>query len=621
MKFFIRLCGVTILALALLLPGALAEAVSAGWRLGAGMGSAKLWVGQQQNRDGLLVYCTDFERGAPDAQAKYTDGHQGGFVRSDGSVLSAHENAAISYLLLRWGKSKDNATAAAVQLAIWSLSSSGRAWGSPGMAQILAEAALPASVVALGRSLTDQALRYAGPYRVTAKLVRPGAAEVQVFSSTGVQTPGLAVQLTTSGSLKLSGGPSHWLSTNQSQLVPVQRTDFGKGSLTAMITAAPLPILRWLQPAAAGQQRLITSAVTGLVTGSLTVPAATAFQAVVRTTTSTASLSGPGKLHDNLVISTTAAGPWLQDPGTGKPVQATVVSTLWGPFKTPPVEAAVAPSGAPTVGTVSTNISGTGQYSTTELAVSAPGYYVWTERIDALSARPSSARDYLKPWSGRFGLAPETTLLRWSPVLTTELSGHLATVGSKIVDRLSVAAAPPTTRGVQVTLSMYGPLPVQPEQSKDVPPGSPLLTKLTLPLADGATANFGSLNKVGCYTVVATLPESAAVNSFHDDFGEPSETVCLQTAPAAPPQVVVPKHPQAPARVPVSAAKPVPVQAAIPLANPLAPHPEAPPQLAATGTTAEGGFALGAAVLIGSGISLLLVARGRKLGRLGKHRG
>lgn len=540
-----RLLSSTVTAIALaglLLAWAIApvQAVAPGWRLAAGLGSANLFVGQQVNDDGVIAYCSDYELLGPGYSGGYRESSPGGFVRSDGSALSEQQNGALSYLLLRWGPSNDNETAAAVQLSVWALSSPGREWGSSGMQEIIRKADLPESAVALGRSLTEQSLAYAGPYRIELDLRSASEARASLLTPAGTQVPGLGMQARAGGSLQFAAAGSEysWVTGSGPEVLPLQRLAFGVGSLSAEVAAAPMTAINWLIPNSPKAQRLITTGVTGKLEAVARLAAKQAFQPLVATQTSESRITAPGALYDNLTVSAADGTGWLTDPMSGDPVRLEVVSTLWGPFPERPSESAEIPGGAPEAGSVRSLVSGPGEYRTASIPVSDPGYYVWTERIDPSSAVPESARDFVKPWQSVFGKASETSLLTWSPTLSTELSSHEVTPGSTVTDRVSVSGLPPAAvrNPVPLTLRMYGPLPQLPAQTSDIPEQSPLFQTKTVPAVDGVTAEFGPLLDPGCYTVVASFDASEELEAWQSDFGEPSETVCVQASPA----VVVP---------------------------------------------------------------------------------
>lgn len=588
MKRIIRILAITVTLAALLLTWAIApvQAIASGWRFAAGIGSAQFFVGQQINNEGLLAYCTDYEMFSPDYGGNYQEAPPGNFVRSDGTALTEQENAALSYLLHRWGQTTDNATAAAVQLSVWAFSSARRGWDTPGMQEILNRARLPETVVALGRSLTEQSIRYAGPYQITAQLTPSGPVIATLVNPAGLAVPGLELSATATGSLRFpeatASNKISWLSTDSPRELAVQRTGFDAGSVHVESAAAPTPILNWLIPSVAKAQRLITSGVTSTLSATARLKADTAFQPLVATKTSNQRLVGPGSLYDDLLVSTAADAPWLNDPATNQPVQVTATSTLWGPFAQRPVESAEIPVDAIPVGSVSTLISGPGEYQTAALPVASPGYYVWTEEIDPAGAVPAAAKNFVEPWQSAFGTASETSLLIWTPTLSTQLSSHNVLPGSIVTDRVSLRGMPPSGAAengnlAQLTLTMYGPLAEKPVQTEKVPVGSQPFQTKTVQALDGATVEFGPLQEPGCYTVVASIPGSEQLNALQSDFGEPSETVCVDQVPAAivPPAAVV-------------------------------------DELAATGPSEMQGIMIFAAALLGTGLACMALVRQRR---------
>ncbi|AJT42530.1 hypothetical protein [Psychromicrobium lacuslunae] len=599
--------GLVIALCCLLLPIGQASAISTGWRLGAGLGSAALWVGQQRNAEGLLVYCTDYEKHSPGVNESYVAVKEGSFVRSDGVRLSPQQNSALSYLLLRWGRTHDNLTAAAVQLSIWALTSPGRSWHSPGMSQIIAKGSLPAAAVSLGLSLTEQSLRFAGPYRIAMAMSRPGAASVSILGASGASVPGLAVRLKSSGTLSVAGKDQLWTSTATAHMVPVQRTGFGAGSLQVAVDQAPAAALQWLVPKSKTTQRLISSEVTSPVQATLKVQALS-MKPVVHTETSAKVLSGTAELNDTLTVSL-AAGPaggqtWLIDPQSNKPVELRVISMLWGPLNARPRESTVVPSGTPLLGTVSTAVRGPGRFSTPALTISKPGYYVWTERINPSSAIPASAHDSIRPWQGSFGLPAETSLSRWRPAISTELSSHQGEPGIAISDQLHLSGSIPA--GQTVRLTMYGPLAERPLPASQVPAGSKIFKSVELPLSGPMKADFGILPLPGCYTVVATVAGSTEVVPFRGIFGDPQETVCLKRASAPMPQ---PPHPGPVAAPSTAPTKPAPATTASPPSQSSSQPNQGVAKLANTGNAGLLAVSGGAGLLTLAGCTVLLLSK------------
>lgn len=513
--------------------------VAGGWLLGPGLGSNELFVGQHRNSAGQWGYCTDFERLAPALAGGYSDGSSGPFVRSNGSPLTEAENGTLSYLLMRWGPTSDPQTAAAVQLAVWALTSSDRSWGTPGMAAILAMATLPASTVALGQQLSAQATALAGPYTLRVSFTRGDAAAVSVQSAAGNPVPDLALGATASGSVAFSPGPDgsvpagrQWSSGEGPEYLPVHRTSLAPGSVDVTAEQVPRAAVAWFMPARADAQRLLVSPITGTLSGTAAVEDTAPFQPTVTTVASAAPAGAGAMLHDELTVGSADPRGWLSDPGTGRAVSVDVVSSLWGPLPAAPAERATVPEGTALVGTVSTTVSGQGTYTTPGLAVQAPGHYVWTEAIAPQSAVPASAAPYLLGWQGRFGVATETSLVKWQPSVSTHLGADSPSAGASATDAITVSGLPPATTA-ELTLTLYGPLAERPQEQPAVPAGVPQAAVQKIHAGNGPvdSAAIPAL-PAGCYTAVVSVAAGAEHLEFTSPYGLASETLCLLDAPA-----------------------------------------------------------------------------------------
>lgn len=551
----LRVAGVWLLLAALLclpqVPPSEAAPVGGGWMRAAGVHAAEHFVGQYKNSRGMAAYCTDFERLSPENAGGYDDGHSGGFVRSDGSTLNPSENAALSYLLHRWGATADNATAASVQLAVWALTSPGMAWDSPGMNAVLRAERLPADVVAEARSMTTAAFSEAGPYEVNISLESTedeGAVNVlvSVVGANRASVTGLAAAAELTGPFAFSDeSVSTWTSGKKPHLLTLNRTGLGGGSLAVSVPRTPAAGVQWLLPSRSGVQRLLAAAVVEPRDAASAIADLPAFQPTVVTRTSTARTGAGSAVHDVLTVDSSPAGggpadsaQWLSIPGSKTPVSVEVVSTLWGPLPAQPVLQASVPPGTPRVGTVTTRVNGPGTYNTPSLVVPSPGWYVWTESISPESTLPAEASRYVLGWQSQYGIAEETTFVPWTPEITTELSAHEAQVGDRVTDTVMGAGfGEPVTADAMVTLSMYGPLPAQPALTADIPAGSPLHSEVVVPALNGSQSSepFAPFEAAGCYTVVASYAGDDRTDAFTSAFGEPSETVCVHAPETAEP--------------------------------------------------------------------------------------
>ncbi|GAB3549196.1 hypothetical protein GCM10027404_14460 [Arthrobacter tumbae] len=597
-----------------------AAPVGSGWSRAAGIHAAEHFVGQYKDARGQVAYCTDFERLSPENSGTYGDGQSGGFVRSDGSALSTAENAALSYLLHRWGATADDATAASVQLAVWALTSPGMSWDSPGMNDILQAEQLPAGVVEQARSMTRAAFSENGPYTVKIQL-EPADAEgnvstvVSVVGANGEPAAGLAAAAELTGPFAVvDGAPSTWTSSDEPQRLSLRRTGLGSGSITVTVPRTPAAGVQWLVPSSNKVQRLLLAAVVEPRDAAAAIADLPSFQPAVETRTSAARTEAGSAVHDVLTVSSApiaqddsdVPGPWLAVPGGGTPVSVEVVSTLWGPLDAEPVLQEDVPAETPNVGTVTTRVAGPGTYTTAELVVPSPGWYVWTESIAAESTLPVEAAPYVLGWQGQFGIAAETTFVPFTPGIRTQLSANHALVGDQVTDAvIGEGFGPPAAEsGGTVRLAMYGPLTELPSPTAEIPADVPLHSETTVPAVNGRQSSepFAAFTRPGCYTVVATYAGDGHTNPFTSAFGEPSETVCVDApAPTNSPEPEARQAPAPPAADDGPAARAVP------------PHR---PELAQTGVRAE--VAAGAAlVLLGVGLACLHQggASGRRLRR------
>ncbi|WP_323961279.1 hypothetical protein GC088_05685 [Arthrobacter sp. JZ12] len=521
------------------------------WRPASGVHGAEHFVGQYRNNEGETAYCTDFERLSPAHAGAYDGGHHGGFIRSDGTRLTERENAGLSYLLHRWGGTSDNATAASVQLAVWALTSPGMAWGSSGMDRILQAEKLPAAVIQQAQVMTSAALTNAGPYEVHIDLAETGdglyTAGVSVRGTDGNPVDGLTAEARVTGPFGLAGNsPDSWTTGEAVEQLTLERTGLGAGTLEVAIPRTPAAEVEWLIPSRTDAQRLLVAAVLDRRDASAALADLPAFQPVVATRTSAARTEAGSEVHDVLTVSSAEPTdgsepiPWLVIPGSQEPVSVEVVSTLWGPLAAPPTLRDAVPHGTPQVGTVTTRVNGPGTYNTDALEVPTPGWYVWTETIPSESALPAEAAKYVRTWQSRFGITEETTFVPWRPSITTRLSAHEAFVGESVTDSVTVDGLGPeeTFDGKeaarQIRLSMYGPLPERPVLQSAIPPGARLHSETMVPASNGhhVSKHFAPFTEPGCYTVVASFAGDSHTDPLTTPFGEQSETICVDSAPA-----------------------------------------------------------------------------------------
>lgn len=594
--------------------------IPGGWHTGAGVAGTGYFVGQYRTAEGLIAYCTDVERLPPDRASAYSDASTGPFVRSDGSRLSADDNAALAFVLDRWGATDDDEEAAAVQLAVWTLTAIGMGRDTQVMTDFAERQQLAPAIMSRARALVNQARKEAGPYSISASYSPDdtgGRINASVISADGTARSGQQVRAVVEGGLFQDGSTTaEWVSTADAAVLAIERTGFGPGRITITAPTVPAPDAAWLTPRERDVQRLVVAPVSAEAEASVDLPGPTGFSPEVATVTSAIRTVPGSAVHDVLEVSVAPGGRWLMDPVSARPVELDVVSTLWGPLPTSPTEGTAVPAGTPALGTVTTAVTGPGTYQTPALVVSGAGYYVWTETIASSSARPEQASALVTPWSGTFGLPAETTLVPWQPTLSTSLTRSSARPGAVVRDTVTANGFNPADPGGGdadvVTLTLYGPLQQLPGESPDVPAETPIHSEIAVPAVNGSTisGDFARLEDPGCYTVVASFEGSPDEEPFRSAFGIPAETVCVETPPAftpqlsterpAPPTQAAPAAPPAPAAL--AALAPEPAAAAPPAAS--------RPELAQTGMSAGvmGGVAL---MAVGLGLGLRTLARRR----------
>lgn len=509
-------------------------ALQSQWRLGHGIGTDSLWVGQQKNEDGTVVYCADQPLSAPGSAVGYLDPVSGGFVRDDGSRLTTVENAQLSYIVHTWGKTDDDGQAAAVQLAVWAMSNSDGTWGSQKMNTILSRAHIPRDVSLKAQEFGRAAQHQAGPYQLSLSLKpldeNSFSASLQLRGGSGDDILGATLSLSVSGSLQLPQDVPKMTGTGATSFV-VRRASAAEGELHATATGLAAPAARWLAPNSPGFQRLFLLSEGQSTEASASVSSKPPLTAQIRTESTPRTLDAAGAVRDVLHFALPPATKWPVDARTGAALVVTAKNTLWGPFSSKPQPSKTIPANARVAGNATTTITGAGTFTSTPIQISEPGYYVWTGAFEA--APPELASTPLNGWRSGFAEPGEVSLLKYAPHFTTQVSAKDVQLGETVEDRfVGVTGVPPNAQPA-VTLTLFGPLPAPPTQSAVAPSSAPLVGSVRAKLSEGAVVALPQVTRAGCYTVVATLAETELLVAFSSDFGIPEETFCVR-APAPP---------------------------------------------------------------------------------------
>ncbi|HZI98864.1 MAG TPA: hypothetical protein VFD41_15190 [Actinomycetales bacterium] len=460
------------------------------------------WLGSYATFGGTpWVWCIDAGRALPEPDHPWTSSSVRApdvayAVAAHGGRAEPEQHAALSYLVHTSPDLPHDAVAAVPP----------RPPDVPGMD-------LPGRVAALA----EEAARLAGPYAVAVDVApdadgRAALVTASVTSAAGHPVAGRQLVAELAGPATWDDGSSRLEATSAAEPSAWRVSATGDGEVTVTVEAAVPPVdVQLFDPGRPGVQRVVAAAPPGTASGSAAVNLRTSFVPRVTTRTS-AAVAAPGAvLTDVLDVATLDATTW--PPG----VPVVVVSTLWGPFGEPPAEADSAPEGAPVVGRVTTDVDGPGTVGTAGLRLPGPGYYVWTEEI-APDAHQTG-------WTGRFGLAAETTLARWQPSVLTRTSDAVTVAGAEVRDHLTVSGVRPGA-SVVVESTLWGPFTGQPAEAEEPSDGAPTVgTVQTVVDADGTwTTDALVVPSPGWYVWTETIAGDDHHAPWSSTFGRVAET-------------------------------------------------------------------------------------------------
>jgi hypothetical protein len=554
------------------------------------------WIGNYELDDGNRGYCLDVTKPQPaGAEFDYSDGSKAGW-------FSADDSARLAFISRHWGAPDDPYTAAAAQLAIWTITglaghdqayfaqrANGRADDVVDAANQMLRVANGASGASRGVSASVR-LDLSGPAgRVTSDLV------VDYISGAVVPAAGsFRGQMTLRGATFGDGSRSATVSNGVTTTIRPDQVGAAE-SVSAEVVYTDLPFgpsFRLGKNTGASQDLLVTHPfpAEARASASATGPSELPFRPRVQTTTSTA-VADPGtELTDELRLDvhpeSPTGGEWgvyAAADGTLKPIPVVIESTLWGPFPRRPALAPDAPQDAPVVCTVETLVeSGPGSVGTEPCVVPSAGFYVWTDSIDPRRTPPQRGGDRLQGWRSDFGVAEETTLVPATPRIETVASIQQTAEPRCVSDRLAVSGLPQGIEPIEVTTTLIGPLAQLPHAGRtpadwqSLPVAGRVVTSIA---ADGEhdSACIQVTEPGHYYFIFESTPHDAlvagesVVPAFSDTRVHSSEAIEFTAPPVSPPT-----SPPTPTATPPATAPP----AAVP---PVSPTPA--PRLAQTGGT------------------------------------
>ncbi|WP_345761873.1 hypothetical protein [Diaminobutyricibacter sp. McL0608] len=396
------------------------------------------WLGSYQLDDGTRGFC--LEAGKTWPVGRSTELVEGASL---GWFTSA-DAARLAYISRTWAMSDDRVTAAGGQLATWIIAGLG---GHTEQELASRAGADRDAVLARARAMVGEAtseatasvaasavleLSESGPGRLRAEL------RTELLDGTLANVPGGrhrgAVELV--GATFTDGSTSSEIVNGTDvEVFPVSSEPTIEVEATVRFTELPFGDRLLVGRSGEEVQALLIStpasaAASTSVTGVGVSPRP--MQPVVTTRTSHPTAAPGARVSDLLQVDVLAGDGLLpswgvfDDDSGMSPIIVTVESSLLGPFDSPVERSTAIPAGAPTVCTVSTQVSGPGEYRTPECALEDAGYYVWVERIDPGSVPAEQGGSRIRPWQSDFGVASEVTLVE-GPAMATAMLAQTGT--------------------------------------------------------------------------------------------------------------------------------------------------------------------------------------------------
>jgi len=504
---------------------------------GTGLGPGHLWrgddvswLGTYRLDDGTQAFCLEAGKSSP--VGNHYDTTTGGDVIG----VSTDDHARLAYIARTWGGTTDADTAAAGQLAVWTITGlnghtqryyAGRAnerWPIvlERANQMLAEASSAASksvAASITVELSDDGTG----------LIRPDLTVDRVAGGPTSLEPTHAGTVTLDGAVFADGSTTAVVRNGESVSV-VATGDAAHVTVNASVEFVDLPYGRvtTVGNSPAGSQMILFSggvAASASEAASVEQLSPLPFQPTVSTVTSDTVAETGTVVTDQVSLGVRPGDGLLSewgrydDAGSWRPVPVTVRSRLLGPFLAPVIEAAAWPDDAPLVCEVALEVlDGPGTYSTPGCELPAGGYYTWVETIDPADTPVEAGRDRVGSWRSPFGTATETTFVPWTPTISTVVSDAEIDPGACVSDELTVVDLhPDVPGGVDVESVLVGPFAEAPEVGSDLGPIGRLDPDLIVARETVATSEDGTyatpcvtLERPGTYVFLFSSEGSAA---------------------------------------------------------------------------------------------------------------
>jgi Sortase domain len=449
------------------------------------------------------TFCIDLRWWYPAARYNYEEIDVTGLRNSNGTLISSAKQAQMAYAMWNYGRSNKTNQQAAVMLYVHSL------MGDGAVGEVDPSAVSP-QTEALFRTISRNAARYRGPYRIATSVSggltvgTQATATVRVLSATGVAVPGISFALTAEGA---AGVPTR-ITTNSKGLARVRFTPSAITGLKIGVTTAPIAstlprIFRATTTAARRNGQRMATSDSQVLTTSIEAPVAKGSIKVATTATPA-----------NLILSESNSD---QVRVTGAPSSLTqsVEVAVFGPF---PTKAAIVCTGTPVSRTTLTT-NGSGTFTTQPFVATAPGWYTYqlafpgNENINGLitpCAEPS-----------------ENFRVQVQPRVGTVATPAVLSPGQTVADKVNVTGL--GGQAVTINAALYGPFA---SREAIVCTTTPVWTGTLNVSADGDyTTDPVALPQPGFYTYRETIAESELVRGVETLCGELAESPIVKGTP------------------------------------------------------------------------------------------
>jgi LPXTG-site transpeptidase (sortase) family protein len=446
------------------------------------------------------TFCIDLRFWYPSKSFAYEERSAAGLRNKENEAVSALKLRRMNRALWRYGRSDNAAQQAAVMVYVHRLMGD----GAPGEAD---PRALPSAGRRIYAQVERDAARFAGPYTVRATLPErlsvgeAGELTVEVLTASGRKVPGVEVDLSASGA-ELAGRVT--TGSRGTARTTVKATAAGTLRVEARAASLPAALPTLYVPtrgAAARNAQRVVSAQTARP--SVRVQAPVRAQPQI-TTQISEQVSAPGAtITDSVRVSGLGGQP------------ATIQAALYGPY---PTREAITCADAP-VWTGTLDVPGDGTYVTEPVTLSVPGYYTYRESI----AESETIAAVQTPCAE----VAETTVVRGSPSITTQVSAQESAPGAQITDSVVVAGLGKLAATVNVEL--WGPYPSREAMTCE---GTPFWTGSFPAAGDGTyTTAPATLTQAGYYTYRESIAATEAYDAVVTPCGEVSETTLARATP------------------------------------------------------------------------------------------